>query len=82
MNFKKRGLIALGILVFLALMVLNVQLVQNPTGSGGTELTLVQLSASAGGEGSEGGSYVGFFLDNLFHFFWRVMYGMFGLRGA
>lgn len=55
MKFKKRALIGLGVLVFLAVMVLNVQLVQNPMGSSGVELTLVELSASAGGEGIEGG---------------------------
>lgn len=80
MKFKKSFLIGAGVLTFLALMVLNVQLVQNPTGGEGIELTLVELSASAGGEGMEGGGY-GSLLDLLLNLWRNLLYHAFGIGG-
>ena len=81
MKFKKSFLIGAGILAFLTLMVLNVQLVQNPTGGEGIELTLVELSASAGGEGMEGGGY-GSLLDFLLNWWRNLLYLAFGIGTA
>lgn len=81
MKFKKRGLIGLGVLVFMAVMILNVQLVQSPTGAEGMELTLVELSASAGYEGSEGGGSGGSLLDLLLSLWRSLLYHAFGIGG-
>jgi len=81
MKFKKSSLIGAGVLAFLALMVLNVQLVQNPTGGEGIELTLVELSASAGGEGIEGGGG-GSLFELLLRLWNNLLYLVFGIGGA
>ncbi|HLT94336.1 MAG TPA: hypothetical protein VKZ56_07230 [Membranihabitans sp.] len=79
MKNRKKILIGLGALTFLALMVINVQLVQSPVGADGVDLSLVELTASAAIEGSEGGGgFGGSLLSFLLDLWYNLLNIVFG----
>lgn len=81
MKLRKRILIGIGILAFLSLIVLNVQLVQTPgIESGSVDLTLMELSANAGCGGDTVNPNYCTGWQCLLDYFWRLIYKIFGIH--